>query len=133
MLTLIEICGFLKSKINVNGVIAAGRIDQSSDFSIGVYDDNRGKTTRRAIGGPQNTKFYKLTVTILIHKRGGQNEALSKAQEVYKALNGLTDFYIAENHIAFVCPYIPQCVGYTSNGDYEYTVEAEFYVNKEEI
>lgn len=132
MLTIIDIVEFLKTKTDVGSGVFAGRIDQKSDCCIGVFDNNKGKTTRRAIGKEENTKFYKAAVTILIHKSGGQNDAMTKAMEIYGVLNHLTDFYISDNHIAFVCPYVPQCIGYTANGTYEYIVETEFYVNKED-
>lgn len=132
MLYLSDIAKHIKSKIPTIKKISAGVIDASANESVGVFDNNRSKSIRIALGGAENTRYYKQQITILVHWGKTQKEALTKAMEIYKLFFGVSDVTISGNHIAFFVAFEPQSIGFTQDKIYEYIIPVDIYINKEE-
>lgn len=132
MLYLSDIAKYIKTKIPTIKKISAGVIDASATESVGVFDNNRSRSTRIALGGAKNTRYSKQQITILVHWGKTQKECFNKATELYKLFFGVSDVTISGNHIAFFTAYEPQSIGFTQDKIYEYLIPVDIYINKEE-
>lgn len=132
MLQLSDICRHIKSHIETGEGITSGVLDASKSQCIAVFDNNRSQSTRIALGGAENTRYYKKKISILVHWGKTQKEAESKAKEIYDLFFGVSDIQISGSHIAFFVAYEPQCIGFTRDKVYEYIVPVDIYINKEE-
>lgn len=132
MLYLSDIAKYIKVKIPTIKKISAGVIDASATESVGVFDNNRSRSTRIALGGAKNTRYSKQQITILVHWGKTQKECFNKATELYKLFFGVSDVTISGNHIAFFTAYEPQSIGFTQDKIYEYLIPVDIYINKEE-
>lgn len=132
MLYLSDIAKYIKSKIPTIKKISAGVIDASATESVGVFENNRSRSTRIALGGAENTRYYKKQITILVHWGKTQKECLDKTTELYKLFFGVSDVTISGNRIAFFTAYEPQSIGFTQDKIYEYLIPVDIYINKEE-
>ena len=130
MLYLSDIARYIKSKVPTVEKISAGVIDASVTKSVGVFDNNRSRNTRIALGGGENTRYYKQQITILVHWGKTQKECFDKATELYKLFYGVSNVTINKNHIAFFTAYEPQSIGFTQDKIYEYIVPVDVYINK---
>ena len=130
MLYLSDIARYIKSKVPTVEKISAGVIDASVTKSVGVFDNNRSRNTRIALGGAENTRYYKQQITILVHWGKTQKECFDKATELYKLFYGVSNVTINKNHIAFFTAYEPQGIGFTQDKIYEYIVPVDIYINK---
>lgn len=130
MLYLSDIARYIKSKVPTVEKISAGVIDASVTKSVGVFDNNRSRNTRIALGGEENTRYYKQQITILVHWGKTQKECFDKATELYKLFYGVSNVIINKNHIAFFTAYEPQSIGFTQDKIYEYIVPVDIYINK---
>ena len=130
MLYLSDIARYIKSKVPTVEKISAGVIDASVTKSVGVFDNNRSRNTRIALGGAENTRYYKQQITILVHWGKTQKECFDKATELYKLFYGVSNVTINKNHIAFFTAYEPQSIGFTQDKIYEYIVPVDIYINK---
>ena len=131
MLYLSDIAKYIKAKIPTIKKISSGVIDTSATESVGVFDNNRSRRTRIALGGAENTRYSKQQITILVHWGKTQKECLNKATELYKLFFGVSDVTISGNHIAFFTAYEPQSIGFTQDKIYEYLIPVDIYINKE--
>lgn len=132
MLSLTDICQYIKSNTYVGESITAGIIDEKSKKCIGVYDNNRSERPRMTLGGAENIRYCKKKISILVHWGASQSAAQQKAYEVYDLFSGKSDIRLNGSHIAFFVPSEPQCIGFTGDKIHEYVVPVEIYVNKEE-
>lgn len=132
MLSLTDICKYIKSNTDAGESITAGIINEKSRKCIGVYDNNRSERPRMTLGGAENIRYYKKKISILVHWGASQSAAQQKAYEIYNLFSGKSDIRLNGSHIAFFVPSEPQCVGFTGDKIYEYVVPVEIYVNKEE-
>lgn len=132
MLYLSDVAKYIKAKIPTIKKISAGVIDASATESVGVFDNNRSRSTRIALGGAENTRYSKQQITILVHWGKTQKECFDKATELYKLFFGVSNVIISGNHIAFFTAYEPQSIGFTQDKIYEYLIPVDIYINKEE-
>ena len=88
------------------------------------------KITR--LGGKENARYYKLSVSVLIHWGTTQREAAKKAQEVFELFYGVTNMKIKDSSVAFFAASAQQWLGFTEDKICEYVIPIEIYVNKEE-
>lgn len=132
MLYLSDIAKHIKKQMPEIKNISSGIIDTSVNESIGVFENNRSQSTRIALGGVENTRYYVKKVTILVHWGKTQKEAFNKAMELYNLFFGISDIVISGKHIAFFKVYEPQSIGYTQEKIYEYIIPVDIFVNKEE-
>ena len=132
MLFLSDIAKYIKEKIPTIKKISSGVIDTKSNECVGVFDNNRSQSTRIALGGEENTRYYKQSILILVHWGKTQKECFNKATELYKLFFGVSDVTISGNHIAFFTAYEPQSIGFTQDKIYEYLIPVDIYINKKE-
>lgn len=132
MLYLSDVAKYIKEKKPTIKNISSGVIDVNKDQSVGVFDNNRSPSTRIALGGAENTRYYKQQITILVHWGKTQKECFNKATELYKLFFGVSDVTINDNHIAFFTAYEPQSIGFTQDMIYEYLIPVDIYINKKE-
>lgn len=132
MLYLSDIAKHIKKQMPEIKNISSGIIDTSVNESIGVFENSRSQSTRIALGGAENTRYYVKKVTILVHWGKTQKEAFNKAMELYNLFFGISDIAISGKHIAFFKVYEPQSIGYTQEKIYEYIIPVDIFVNKEE-
>ena len=67
MLALADLCQYIRSQTDVGEGISAGILDDRLQHCIGVFDNNRSPDFRIPIGGKENARYYKLSVSVLIH------------------------------------------------------------------
>lgn len=132
MLTLCDICEYIKSQTDVGERIVSGALPVKTEKSIAVFDDNRSAGFRLALGGAENTRYRKQKITILIHWGRTSDGAMEKAYEIYRLFSGITDVRMNGVDIAFFTAREPQRIGFTEDKIYEYAVSADIYINKEE-
>src|SRR5699024_5666393 len=97
MLALADLCQYIRSQTDVGEGISAGILDDRLQHCIGVFDNNRSPDFRIPIGGKENARYYKLSVSVLIHWGTTQREAAKKAQEVFELFYGVTNMKIKDS------------------------------------
>lgn len=132
MLTLCDICEYIKERADIGDNIAAGVLPEKCERFIGVYDNNRSNFFRLALGGLENTKYRRQKITILIHWGRTADGAMKKAREIYEIFSGKCGVQMENTHIAFFTAYEPQSIGFTADKIYEYAVPVDIYINKED-
>lgn len=96
-----EFTNYLKTQI-VNTAFRTGAIDKNNAQSIGVYLAKTGAASEIALGGVSNTSVSILPVRILVHWSEDADLCQQKANTIYSALEGKTDFLIGARRIAFI-------------------------------
>jgi len=130
MLTLAQARDWLKTQVDCPNWFI-GRIDAAKEQCIGIYG-RPGPPAKLAIGGPENGSYDTKTICVLVHWGKNADLAEQKAQEVYVALVGRSNFTIGGRRIISVGMRTsePVPVGADEKGVYEFTVDATFFYEK---
>lgn len=111
--------------------ISVGRIDKGSDRAVCFYNSKHATPKVTALGGKANKSFRLLPVTVLLRWTNSPNQAAEKAQELYDFFDEKT--FVIDNKRVFVISRYdsPIDLGSDDKGICEYSLELDFYFNKE--
>lgn len=132
-MTLAQIRDWLKTQADCpNWYI--NKIDGSKDTCIGIYGRQAPDLVKPTIGGMENRSYALKAVSILVHWGKNANLAEQKAQEVYVALIGRSNFKVGNRRVVMVDMRTsePVAVGTDEKGIYEYVIDAYFYYERGE-
>lgn len=122
---------FFQTEYGWNDSISVGRIDKNSDRAVCFYHSKHPLPKQSALGGKANKSFVQLPVTMLLRFTNSPVKAAEKAQELYDFFDEKT--FVIENKRVFVISRyeFPIELGSDDNGVCEYSLELDFYINKE--
>ena len=122
---------FFNTKYGWSDSISVGRIDKDCDRAVCFYRSKVPLPKLSALGGKENKSFERLPVTMLLRFTKSPETAAEKAQELYDFFDEKT--FVIENRRVFVISRydIPIDLGSDENGVCEYSLELDFYINKE--
>ena len=129
MLTLIR--DFFKEQYGWTDSISVGRIDQNADRAVCFYNSRFTAPKFTALGGKQNKGYKTVPVTVLLRWTNSPVKAAEKAQELYDFFDEKT--FVIDNKRVFVISRYdsPIDLGSDDKGVCEYSLELDFYINKE--
>ena len=124
-MTIVDFKDWLKTIIDCPNWFAGG-LRTADEKAIVVYNGN-AFINPMAIGGIQNSSYKGKGIRILVHWTKNVTESELKAQEVYKALHGLTNVEVAGKKIVQVNMRDPEPVylGVDNSGIFEYVIDLE--------
>lgn len=130
MITLAQVRDWLRTQVECPSWYI-GKIDGNKEQCIGIYGI-QGPPPRIAIGGLDNTSYTYKTISILVHWGKDADIAEQKAQEVYVAMIGKTNFTIGNHRVVMVQMRTsePVLVGTDENNIYELVIEAHIYYER---
>ena len=125
MITISDFKDWLKTKIDCPTWYTGG-LRSTEEKAIVVYN-GQAFINPMAIGGIQNSSYKGKGIRILVHWTKNVTESELKAQEVYKALHGLTNVEVAGKKIVQVNMRDPEPVylGVDNSGIFEYVIDLE--------
>ena len=105
---------------------SSGGLRTTDEKAIVIYN-GQAFVNPMAIGGLQNSSYKGKGIRILIHWNKNVRESELKAQEVYDAINGLTNVEIANKRVIKFNMRDPEPVylGVDDSGIYEYVIDLE--------
>ena len=126
-----EFRDYLKT-LNVAQHYSIGKIDNSKDYSLGVYTDTYLPRVE-AVGKASSYGTYGFR--ILLHWNKNAKETEENAISLYEAIRYTTDLDMGDVHVQYIdLTYDqPQSVGSDENGVYEYVISGTIYYRKEQI
>lgn len=124
-MTIADFKDWLKTKIDCPTWYTGG-LRSTEEKAIVVYN-GQAFINPMAIGGIQNSSYKGKGIRILVHWTKNVTESELKAQEVYKALHGLTNVEVAGKKIVQVNMRDPEPVylGVDNSGIFEYVIDLE--------
>lgn len=124
-MTISDFRDWLKTKIDCSNWFAGG-LRTTDEKAIVIYN-GQAFVNPMAIGGLQNSSYKGKGIRILIHWNKNVRESELKAQEVYDAINGLTNVEIANKRVIKFNMRDPEPVylGVDDSGIYEYVIDLE--------
>ncbi len=124
-MTIVDFKDWLKTKIDCPTWYTGG-LRSTEEKAIVVYN-GQAFINPMAIGGIQNSSYKGKGIRILVHWTKNVTESELKAQEVYKALHGLTNVEVAGKKIVQVNMRDPEPVylGVDNSGIFEYVIDLE--------
>jgi len=124
-MTISDFRDWLKTKIDCPNWFAGG-LRTTDEKAIVIYN-GQAFVNPMAIGGLQNSSYKGKGIRILIHWNKNVRESELKAQEVYDAINGLTNVEIANKRVIKFNMRDPEPVylGVDDSGIYEYVIDLE--------
>lgn len=122
---------FFQTEYGWTDSISVGRIDKNSDRAVCFYHSKHAAPKITALGGKANKSFKLLPVTVLLRFTNSPVKAAEKAQELYDFFDEKT--FVIENKRVFVISRYDYPIDLDSdeNGVCEYSLELDFYINKE--
>lgn len=126
-----EFRDYLKT-LNVAQHYSIGKIDNSKDYSLGVYTDSYLPRVE-SIGRASSYGTYGFR--LLLHWNKNAREAEENAIILFDAIRYTTDLDMDGIHVQYIdLTYDqPQSVGTDENGVYEYVISGTIYYRKEQI
>lgn len=124
-MTISDFKEWLKTKINCPSWFAGG-LRTADEKAIAIYN-GKAFINPMAIGGLQNSSYKGKGIRILIHWNKNVRESELKAQEVYNAINGLTNVEVAGKRVIKFNMRDPEPIylGVDDSGIYEYVIDLE--------
>lgn len=124
-MTISDFKEWLKTKINCPSWFAGG-LRTADEKAIVIYN-GKAFINPMAIGGLQNSSYKGKGIRILIHWNKNVRESELKAQEVYNAINGLTNVEVAGKRVIKFNMRDPEPIylGVDDSGIYEYVIDLE--------
>lgn len=131
MVTLADVRDYLKS-FNLFTGYYVGRIDANKQNVLGVYD-LRNREKHRTVGA-DTRKYDVKSVSLLIHGSTNKTGTEQLAISLYEALESAVDAEIAGRKVNIIdLQYdAPIDVDADDNKIYEYVIEVNFYIEREE-
>ena len=124
-MTIVDFKDWLKTIIDCPTWYTSG-LRSTEEKAIVIYN-GQAFINPMAIGGIQNSSYKGKGIRILVHWTKNVTESELKAQEVYKALHGLTNVEVAGKKIVQVNMRDPEPVylGVDNSGIFEYVIDLE--------
>ena len=124
-MTIVDFKDWLKTIIDCPTWYTSG-LRSTEEKAIVIYN-GQAFINPMAIGGIQNSSYKGKGIRILVHWTKNVTESELKAQEVYKALHGLTNVEVAGKKIVQVNMRDPEPVylGVDDSGIFEYVIDLE--------
>lgn len=107
-----------------------GKIDNSKDYSLGVYPNNpQGRI--ESVG--RNSSYGTYGIKLLLHWNKNARETEQSALDLFEKIRYITDLDIEDIHIQYLdLEYDePMFMGTDENGVYEYVISGTIYYRKE--
>lgn len=122
---------YLKT-LNVATHYSIGKVDNSKDYSLGVYGD---AYTRRVEAIGKESSYGTFGVKLLLHWNKNANETEQSAFNLFEKIRYITDLDMTDIHVQYVdwdhdCPI---SLGTDENGVYEYVITGTIYYRKDQI
>ena len=129
MLTIIR--DFFKRQYGWTDSISVGRIDNDTDRAVCFYNSKFTAPKLSAMGGKEFKGYKQMPVTVLLRWTDSPVKAAEKAQELYGFFDEKT-FVIDNKRVFVISRYdYPIDLGSDDKGICEYSLELDFYFNKE--
>lgn len=124
-MTISDFRDWLKTKIDCPNW-SSGGLRSTDEKAIVIYN-GQAFVNPMAIGGLQNSSYRGKGIRILIHWNKNVRESELKAQEVYNAINGLTNVEVAGKRVIKFNMRDPEPIylGVDDSGIYEYVIDLE--------
>ncbi|MCF6461496.1 minor capsid protein [Clostridium sp. Cult3] len=124
-MTISDFRDWLKTKIDCPNW-SSGGLRTTDEKAIVIYN-GQAFVNPMAIGGLQNSSYRGKGIRILIHWNKNVRESELKAQEVYNAINGLTNVEVAGKRVIKFNMRDPEPIylGVDDSGIYEYVIDLE--------
>ncbi len=129
-MTINDFLTWLKTKVNCPNWYAGGL--RSVDEKVIVIYNGNAFINPMAIGGIQNSSYKGKGIRILVHWNKNVIDSELKAQEVYKAIHGLTNINIGNKRVIQFNMRDPEPVylGVDESGIYEYVIDLELIIER---
>lgn len=130
-MTLKEYKDYFKNEFGWTDSITIGKIDNNQEKAVCFYNSKLSMSYQGVIGGKKNKSTSIKPVTILLRYTKNQNQAEEMAKSIYKFFEERT-FFVDEKRIFVQMIYEnPIDLGTDDNNVYEYSIELNFYEEKE--
>ena len=130
-MTLKQYKDYFKSTFGWTDSISIGKIDNDQEKAICFYNSKRTLSYQGVIGGKNNRTTNIKPITILLRYTKNQDTAENMAYLIYEFFNERT-FFINERRIFTQMIYDgPINLGTDAKNVYEYSIELNFYEEKE--
>lgn len=123
-----EFRDYLKT-LNVATHYSIGKIDNSKDYSLGVYAD---APTRRIEAVGKDSSYGSFGFKLLLHWNKNANDAELHAFDLFEKIRYITDLDMADIHVQYIDLEhdTPISVGTDENNVYEYVIKGIIYYRK---
>lgn len=123
-----ELRDYLKT-LNVATHYSIGKIDNSKDYSLGVYAD---APTRRIEAIGRGSSYGTFGFKLLLHWNKNANETEVSAFDLFEKIRYITDLDMTDIHVEYIDldHDEPISVGTDENGVYEYVIKGTIYYRK---
>lgn len=129
MLTTIK--NFFKTQYGWSDSISAGRIDMNADRAVCFYYSKFTAPKFTTLGGKEYKGYKTVPITILLRWTNSPVKAAEKAQELFDFFDE-KEFVIDNKRVFVISRYdYPIDLGSDDKGICEYSLELDFYFNKE--
>ena len=130
-MTLKKYRDYFKNEFGWTDSISIGKIDNNQEKALCFYNSKSSMNYQGVIGGKKNKTTTIKPITILLRYTKNQNQAEEMAKSIYEFFEERT-FFIDEKRIFVQMIYEnPIDLGTDDNNVYEYSIELNFYEEKE--
>ena len=126
---LSEIRDWLKTSISTEPNYAVGKINESLEKQVGIFQFATQPEFKMAIGGQSNKLTDELSVTLLIHWTKSHTATETYAKSLYNLLLGATNVSINGHMVHYIQMMYnePIDISTDKNGIYEQTISFKMY------
>lgn len=130
-MTLKKYRDYFKNEFGWTDSISIGKIDNNQEKALCFYNSKSSMSYQGVIGGKKNKSTNIKPITILLRYTKNQNQAEEMAKSIYEFFEERT-FFIDKKRIFVQMIYEnPIDLGTDDNNVYEYSIELNFYEEKE--
>lgn len=133
MILLTDVRDFIATlNIAVDNNCCSGKLDNSKEKAIGIYNLKSNRSARKPIGGNECKSYETKSVSLLVHWNKYATQTEKTAIELYDALEDAKQITVNEHTIKFIelLQSEPVSVGTDDNGIYEYVIECLIYYER---
>lgn len=115
-----------------NTNVYCGKLDDKKNKSIGVYNNNKQRPVRMAVGGLNNSSYRIKSVSILVHWNTSVRDTEKTAEQLYNMLKDMNHITINDTKVFFTKMLVdePVDVGTDDKGIFEMVIELDIYYER---
>ena len=132
-MTLKQYKDYFKDNFKWTDSISIGKIDNNQEKAICFYNSKRNKNYIGTFGGKVNKSTNIKPITILLRYTKNQDSAEQMAYQIYEFFEERTFFIDNKRIFAIMIFSEPINLGTDDNNVYEYSIEIDFYEEREMI
>lgn len=132
-MTLKQYKDYFKDTFKWTDSISIGKIDNNQEKAICFYNSKRNKNYIGNFGGKVNKSTNIKPITILLRYTKNQDGAEKMAYQIYEFFEERTFFIDNKRIFAIMIFSEPINLGTDDNNVYEYSIEIDFYEEREMI